>query len=436
MSRPQKSFPMVLLFLLCMDGIQAFAGGPLYVTGPSATSPGQPYRWIGNSVTYRTDLGPLGNQTNTQANALVASAFQKWSSVATANLNIQNVGQFSFNVTGNTLETYLNAISDCGDPSQPEISIIYDADGSIISAMGGDSNSTLGFTQSLCINDTAGAYTRSLSILNGRFIDGQPNTASHQTVTLDEFKAVFIHEFGHILGLDHSQINLNCLTESSCSAADAEGLPVMFPILLDISDTNLSIDDQAAISALYPASGLSATMGRIQGNVFFADGQTPAQGYNVIARQVGNPRSLAVSTVSGYLYNPWVGDPFLPDNISNTSYFGFFGSTDANLIGAYDIAGLPPGSYTVEVEEINGIGDYPFIESSSLGPIGALPSIGFQFRMPGSCARQYLHTPSSPSDSCSAQSSVTVGGGFITNTNTDVILLGTDTRYDQWEDGP
>jgi hypothetical protein len=31
---------------------------------------------------------------------------------------------------------------------------------------------------------------------------------------------------------------------------------------------------------------------------------------------------------------------------------------------------------------------------------------------------------------------VTVGAGETVNTQTDVILLGTPSRYDAWEDGP
>jgi hypothetical protein len=444
MSSLQKSFLLICLLLLCIYVIPATAGGPLFVTGYSATQPGQPYRWINTPITYKTDLGSLGNQTNSQANDLVTAAFQVWQGVSTASLNIQRAGPLSTDVTG-VLDSngdpavflnFYNAMTNCDDSSQPQNSIVYDLDGSILENVYGlDNNSTMGFTQIACADDTAGAITRGWAVLNGRFIDGQPSTPSHETVTLEEFKAVFVHEFGHLLGLDHSQINLNCLTDEACSSDDAAGLPIMFPILLYQSTGNLTADDRAAISALYPAASLSTTMGRIQGHVFFSDGRTPAQGYNVIARQVGNPRRVAVSTVSGYLYTPWLGNIIFPDNTTNVYTYGFYGSRDANLIGSFDIQGLPPGDYTLEVEAINGVGDYPFTEASAVGPTGNIFSASFQYRMPGTCALQYLHNPSSPSDSCSAQSTLTVGGGYITNTNTDIILLGTETRYDQWEDG-
>jgi hypothetical protein len=435
MSRRQKLLSIIWLLLLGIHSISASAGGPNYVTGHAATQPGQPYRWASGTLSYRTDLGSLGNQTNSQANSLVTAAFQTWQNVSTASLNIQNAGQLGYDVTAANVTTFINTIGNCTATSQPVNSIIYDQNGSIVTALGYDNNSTLGFAESICFDDTAGAFTRGWSLLNGRFIDGQPNTTSHQTVTLDQFKAAFVHEFGHLLGLDHSQINLNCLTENTCSADDIAGVPIMFPYLLNQSSGTLSTDDIAAISVLYPAISFSASTGRIQGRVFFSDGQTPAEGYNVIARQVGNPRRIAVSSVSGFLFTPFFGNPLNPANDIYAPYYGSdYGSHDTGLIGYYDIPGLPPGNYTIEVEAINNAADTPFVSSSSVGPIGFW--FGIQFKLPGSCALQYLNYPSAPTDSCLAKSTVAVGGGYVTSTNTDIIILGTQPRYDQWEDGP
>jgi len=267
--------------------------------------------------------------------------------------------------------------------------------------------------------------------LNGRFIDGQPDSSSHSSVTLDVFKAVLTHEFGHLIGLDHSQINLNCYTDSSCSTEDMEGLPVMFPVLLDNATNTLKADDVAAVSVLYPASNFSSTTGRIQGRVLFSDGTTPAQGYNVIARLASDPRRTALSCVSGYLFTAGGSNPFAPSIINEEQ---FYGSQDPSLIGFYDIPGLPSGDYTIEVEAIYNSGEIPFINGSSVGPIGAF--LGFQYKLPGTCDPQYLNYPSSSGDSCSAKSTVSAGAGVVTDTNTDVIFLGTPPRYDSWEDGP
>jgi hypothetical protein len=409
----------------------AWAGGPLYVTGPSADQPGQAYRWAMIPIPYQTDKGGLGNKTNDQANALVSASFDLWHGASTAAVSFSNSGQLSNDITSSNIVDFYNSIGDCSDATQPSNAIVYDLNGSIMTALGYDNNSILGFSGAICTNDAAGTYTRGGTVLNGRFIDGQADSPSHASVTLEVFKTVITHEFGHLIGLDHSQINLNCYTDSSCPAADMAGVPVMFPVLLDNATNALKTDDVAAVSVLYPASNFSSTTGRIQGNVRFSDGTTPAQGYNVVARLVSDPRTTAVSCVSGYLFTAGARNPFAPDIYNEEQ---FYGSQDQSLIGFYDIPGLPPGDYTIEVEAIHDSGDIPFIDSSGIGPIGSF--LSFQFKLPGTCDPQYLNYPSSSGDSCTVKSTVSAVAGTVTNTNTDVIFLGTPSRYDSWEDGP
>jgi hypothetical protein len=431
MSRRISVFFCVLLLAIGAADLPVWAGGPLYVTGPSADHPGQPYRWALNPVPYQTDKGMLGNQTNDEANSMVSESFQVWHGAGTANISFSNTGQLGADITSSNIFSFLNGFSACSDTTQPVNPIIYDVNGSITTALGYDNNSTLGFSSPICSDDAAGVYTRGWAVLNGRFIDGQPNSTTHASVDLDVFKMVLTHEFGHLVGLDHSQINLNCYVEPSCSAADMAGVPVMFPVLLDGATNVLRADDIAAISAIYPAANFSSTTGRIRGLVLFSDGLTPAQGYNVVARLVSDPRTTALSCVSGYLFTAGASNPFVPPSSNEEQ---FYGSQDQALIGFYDIPGLPPGDYTIEVEAINNSGNIPFIEGSGVGPIGAY--LGFQYKLPGSCDPQYLNHPSSPGDSCSAKSTVNAAAGVVTDTNTDVIFLGTPPRYDSWEDGP
>lgn len=418
-----------ILALLTMV-LPACAGGPSHVTGPTSRNPGHPYRW-GGTISYHTDQGGLGNQTNAQANSMVAGAFLVWQNVGTASLDVQNQGQLPFDVTAENVMAFQNSLGRCSDSGHPQNSIVYDVDGTILAALGMDNNSVLGFAGIICTDDSAGLYTRGWSVLNGRFIDGQPNAPGHQSISLQSYRAALIHEFGHLIGLGHSQVNVKCLTDSFCRPEELAGVPVMFPVLVDRPGIELTVDDRASLSLLYSDPAFSTTTSRIQGQVVFSDGVTPAQGYNVIARQVVDPARTAVSSVSGFLFTAGTGNPLMPDG-SDTNLF--FGSRDTNLIGFYDIAGLPPGDYTVEVEAINNSGQFPFVGSRGVGPVGE--SLGFQFKMPGRCRVQYLHPPSTPDDDCAARSILTLRAGELLNTGTDVVLLGTPERYDQWEDGP
>ncbi len=456
-TRKARFLYLVILVAALAPGNAPRAEGPLVVGGPPSppagflqnSVPGQPFRWTINPVTYWTDPGPstgpaLGNQTAAQADALTQQAFQVWQDVPTSNITFSAAGHLGADVTSANIMAVLNAIEDCttlpGPPAggiAQQRSVIYDVDGSAVKALGEDPTTTLGFADVVCAasDGTTNFYQRGEAVMNGLFIDGI-KTATNPEVTLDEFTGAFIHEFGHMIGLDHSQVNLQCLTGfSPCTSDDLAGVPIMFPVALPGRGNTLSVDDIAGVSVLYPETvtnpptqvPFASTTGRLQGRVFFTDGATQAQGYNVIARQVTNPGRIAVSSVSGFLYTADAGNAAVPSSLTEDP----FGSRNTTLIGFFDIPGLPPGSYTIEVEAINNSGKFPFVGGSSLGPIG---NLGFQFPLSGSCTnKQFFNIPSPGLDPCNIGSQITVNAGD-NKTGNDIIFVGTAPQFDAWED--
>jgi hypothetical protein len=418
----------------------AHAGGPLLVGGaPLGFGPdAQPFAWDTSApIDYTTDGGMLGTLTAAQADTRVASMFQVWADVSTATISfsradpIMNAGVFTDGDV-DTMEEFDAVEGSCLNGTQSPI--VYDADGSIFQDLFGDPN-VIGFAGP-CQFDSSGRILSAEAALNGRFLDGITDlnaTPPNFELTDNEFDAAFIHEFGHFSGLDHSQINVNCLG-GGCPdfSDDAFGLPTMFPFLLSgLEESNgvpaqftLAPDDIAWISRLYPDPSFATTFGTIEGTIFFSDGQTPVQGVNVIARQVSNPRRVAVSVVSGYLFT---GNP--GQGLTLTNPGSSFGSREPQWVGFFHLPGLPPGDYTVEVEELNAA----FVDGSSVGPLGnEFPfGAGQQFPLPG--PPEFWDTGESDTDDPAVSNPITISAPGVVVTAIDIILNGTPPRFDQFE---
>jgi hypothetical protein len=276
--------------------------------------------------------------------------------------------------------------------------------------------------------------------MNGQFQDGVSNTAStprNYELTANEFDEAIMHEFGHFLGLGHSQINLDLLTNFRfpCDVDGLAGLPLMFPEELcqarkDAGLPVLSPDDAAWISKLYPSASFASGYGTISGRIYFSDGASQVQGINVIARAVDDQataqdesKRIAVSGISGFLFTGNPGQSItanMSDPNENNTGGDRNGSRNPALIGYYEIA-VPPGTYTVEVEGI-----YSAFESDSgIGPLSPPVSL------PGQA--EFWNKDESAFDFTQQRDTITVHSGDKI-TGTDIILNQTQRTFDEYED--
>ncbi|MDP1638538.1 MAG: matrixin family metalloprotease [Candidatus Nitrotoga sp.] len=283
-----------------------FAGGPLVVCYQLATK----YPGAGN-VSLNYDQGTLGSRTKEQADALVTEAVSLWTNVATSTVMLSRGPDLSVDVTSSNYSAYLYNFSDGLNP------VIYDTDGSIIDSMFGvgAKNSVLGFAGSAWNNNgTQCEYKEGRAVING-----------YISVSDTTMKVVLAHETGHLIGLDHSQLdNSQGLVNSN--------YPLMYPIAYR-GLTSLHEDDTAAVSALYPTATVASVYGQLTG-VFTQANGTPIRGANIWAKEVNTNKVF--SSVSDYLGQ-------------NTGYFKFI---------------LLPGIYTLHAEVIHT----GFTSGSSVGP--------------------------------------------------------------------
>jgi len=372
------------------------AGGPAYVAGVTyfnSGMAGQIVSWPQGRVTYYTDRGNLSALLNSSAaDAFVADAFSRWTSIPTAALNVTRGGQLAEDVSGaNVARNSDGTITMPADviPSALDhpVGVVYDANGQVTDALLGlgsgaraacFSNAVIGGPDAF---STDGAIAHALVVINGNCIQSSND--------LLESKYRLIRILGTVLGLDWAQLNLNVLTgiPTHPTADDKAGFPLMHaldspncvPITLCYPDPDhLKMDDRAAIARLYPVTAANVDQfpgkqifadntGRIHGGVFFTDAAgnpaQPMQCVNVVARWIdpgtGQPSGqYAASSVSGFLFAGNAGNSITGRTDATGNRYDRWGSLDPAFEGFFDLSGLeiPNGDatrYQLSVEPLD-----------------------------------------------------------------------------------
>ena len=223
-------------------------------------------------------------------------------------------------------------VQSCDDGAQNPV--VFDASGSLLTQLGLDPF-VIGFT-SLCALDHVTGHIRSAMVfLNGQFVDGTSDF-SNPEIDVDQFEEAAAHEFGHFVGLDHSQINAEVLNQApdNCGADLLAGLPLMFPFAQCQARKSASLpvlapDDMAWISKLYPSGTfVTAPTAQFAELCFSQDGLSQFQGANVVAQRVDDPGTaeneslrIAVSAVSGLYFTGNPGQSITGDNTGGSAFW-------------------------------------------------------------------------------------------------------------------
>ena len=445
----------------------AHAGGPKYVAGASyfnSGTLGTPLTWSGGTVTYYTDQGNLSPiYPGPSADALVASSFSQWTAISTTAVTTVHGGQLAEDVNGSNV--YLNPDGSVTMPADimptatgTPVGVVYDYDGTVTDAFLGQgagdssqcfSNAVFGWIDNFA---TDAYFAHALVVINGNCLQ----VSSQETDV--EYRLVRI--FGRVLGLDWSQVNDNVFTfDPPPTADDYAGLPVMhaidppncIPITLCYSNPyQPKMDDQAAISRLYPVTAQNSSPGkqifstnttRIFGNVYFTNaGGESAQGMqsvNVVARWIdpstGQPsRAYAAASVSGFLFCGNAGTTVTGFNDPTGLPFNRYGSNDTTVEGFFDLAGLQlpngasSGQYQLTVEAIDPmwattVGPY---EPWQVAPSGSAQPIIINVTLGGNVEQDILMTGGAlqkpapfPATTYASPAVVPTGGDWISSLN-------------------
>jgi hypothetical protein len=291
------------------------------------------------TVKYRIDKGVLGDFDNATLQNSVNQVLSTWENVSSLDFSLDGDGLIPSDVD----ETNYNSILFSDGPLGYS-PIIFDDSGQIlIDVLGaGSENDILGFATARFFsvqNNQITGIVESQSLINGYLykLSNRPDVADLNTL-LNEFKSTILHEFAHMVGLDHSQggqideYEKFALGESSPDL-NLNTFPIMFPISANPT-LNLQRDDISSINIAYPRNQIVNNSGTITGSLI--NGNQAVLGANVIAYNINNPLQQVVTSAS---------------------------DVDGLGQGNFVLPYLSPGSYIIKVEPIAAV----FTSGSSVG---------------------------------------------------------------------
>ena len=312
------------------------AGGPNNVG-----SAGNVQRWNPDNpatfpVRFILDNGRLGPLSKEEAADLVRQSFQKWVNVGSSLVDFLELGFLTTDLTGAPVPQpgMTNYLAFFNGQMRPENPIVFDNDGSIIEDVFGvgSNNTVLGFVGVRFVDAETGDFQSAWAVLNGV-----------KANTVGSFPQVVTHEIGHLIGLDHTQVNAN--VAFSGPFTETQFVPLMFPFLISGSSGEPLRDDVAWVSWLYPEDNFAATTGTISGQVRRRSGAFFG-GANVVAVQAIQDPDLTLTESREEAVFSVVSD--------------FLRLED----GSYELPGLAPGDYLVFIEPL----DDRFVGGSGVGP--------------------------------------------------------------------
>ncbi len=334
MVRPAHHVPkaLILFFFLFLMPVA-------HAIGPRSVTDGKVVKWPSMPVTVHleTDLDVRGKSVS----ALVSAALQEWVTPSESNVTFTE-GSLGAAVNDSNVCNFLYDSSACpsGPTNDGTNPLIIDDDGEIIADFFGSGNkfTTLGFASIITFNSSSGAAVKGEAVFNASCLNGVElsgcltagSGGKPLSFSDNDFTSFIVHEIGHFLGLDHSQVNLKEATDNDSSNDNL--ITTMFPTFIVGNGANFKTperDDKIGLAQLYPSGSFSSTFWTLSGTVFKANGTTELQCANLVARSTTDPKGDAVAALSGDFAEAGIAD------------------------GSYTIPGLQTGvSYTIDLEPI------------------------------------------------------------------------------------
>lgn len=284
--------------MLLINSLTIHSGIPMLFSNSQNIA--QSVKWSSNTIDIEINPSTGSALTNEEVLAELNLAMDQWQNIGSSSINFNRITTFTSPVNFGPTIDQRNIITFVSDPLFPP--------------------GVIGITFLTADTDAREIVDADMQFNQGEFVfitkASGPSNPNNNRIVLS---AVATHEFGHLLGFDHSPL--------SNQTVDIFSIPesTMFPIFSD-DQSSLEQDDISILSFTYPSSSnvyKNVIEGKIVSGDFFPETIT---GAHVIAwDRIGNP-NVAISTISGV------------------------STTGVSLEGKYRIEGIPLGNYSIYIE--------------------------------------------------------------------------------------
>lgn len=324
------------------------AGGPYFVT-----SLGEPVAWDSSPISIHIESGSCGPFSNEEMLLQIEEPLDAWSEATGGLLTFNVLEGVIGSVDGTNYNDYFfDEVDTSDDDDSDSINpFVFDDDGEITQAIFGPSLGSqakfvvLGFASPDGYGSEDATISDGQIFINCVCVEGNNSDICSSSDSEDSVLFTMTHELGHMLGLDHTQVNQN-IAEGACDdtvSGDCDAVPTMFPQSVDAPDQNtISRDDTVALLTLYGLTDLENNFCTVIGELTDSDGN-PLRCADVQATT--STPSDTIASVSG-VFAPATdldGDGYTDGENEVTSECGDF-----------ILRGLDPSlSYTITVKPID-----------------------------------------------------------------------------------
>lgn len=258
-----------LLMMIFLFAAQAQAGQALTIN-----LNGDPVLWsVSSAIALHPESGECGQYTNAEMLTLMDTNLDTWTNLSFVVYDFSITGGSISGVDGCNYTSYLAGVEgNTGSQSSNNVQdglnpILFDNDGEIVDAATGVSNgryTILGFANPAGFSVSSGNSSLYTAIVDGQALfncyclDNGSGSPAHSdcgsiVFSTSDLDFTMIHEMGHFMNLDHTQLNSSLVSDGNSDNDD--DIPTMYPQSVNASKQKTPMeDDHVAMASLYPTS--------------------------------------------------------------------------------------------------------------------------------------------------------------------------------------